>query len=60
VEEETHHERHVVLHKHLDELFADAVMHGGIRTTNTVLDLIEWSYKQTQKPDHKEETCQTN
>ena len=50
--EEEHKNRHEELHKALDELFADFIAHGGGRTTNTIMDLIDWSYIQTQKPDH--------
>ena len=49
-----HKQRHVELHRALDELFADFITHGGGRTTNTILDLIEWSCKQTISPDHEE------
>jgi len=51
-----HKERHVELHKNLDELFADFITHAGGRTTNTILDLIKWSFKQTEQPDHEQST----
>lgn len=47
-----HRERHLDLHKKLDELFTDFIQHGNGNTTNTILDLITWSYKQNIKPDH--------
>ncbi len=48
-----HKERHIKLHKNLDELFADFIAHTDGRTTNTILDLIEWSFKQAKQPDHE-------
>jgi len=53
-ESQTHLERHQMLHRHLDELFADFILHNNGRTTNTILDLIIWSSKQTQNIDHQE------
>ena len=52
---ETHRLRHVLLHKHLDELFADFILKTGGRSTSTIFDLIKWSHQQTIKPDHDEE-----
>ena len=48
----SHRARHIELHKSLDELFADYITHGSGRTSDTILDLINWSYKQTDAPDH--------
>jgi len=45
--------RHIELHKALDELFADFIRHGNGRTGNTIMDLIMWSFKQTENPDHE-------
>lgn len=42
-----------MLHECLDELFADAVTHGGLNTNSTIMDLINWSFEQTQKIDHE-------
>jgi len=50
-----HRERHFELQKALDELFADFIAHGEGTTGNTILDLIRWSNKQTENPDHEEE-----
>lgn len=50
---EEHRQRHIELHCALDELFADFITEGGGRTTNTILDLIKWSQKQTISPDHE-------
>ncbi len=48
---EGHKARHVSLHHSLDELTADWIRHTGKRPSeNTVLDLIEWSHKQTESP----------
>lgn len=49
---EKHKTRHTALHKSLDELFADFIENAGGRTTNTILDLIKWSYKQTIELNH--------
>jgi len=51
-----HQERHQMLHEHLDELFADAVTHGGLKVKNTILDLIGWSSKQAKELDHGDKT----
>jgi hypothetical protein len=52
-----HLERHKLLHENLDELFADAINHANLRTYSTILQLIEWSFKQTELEtiDHQEE-----
>lgn len=54
MDENEHSARHIYLHSRLDELFADFVCHGNGGTTSTILELIEWSHKQTIAPDHKE------
>lgn len=47
--------RHEVLHKNLDELVADYVTHTGKRLSDsTIMDLIQWSYQQTQNPTESE------
>lgn len=51
---EQHRNRHVTLHHAFDELFADFIQHGGGRTGQPIMALIEWSYQQTQEPDHEE------
>lgn len=63
--EKEHRKRHNELHKALDELFADFVAHSGIKagielgftrfTRRPIIDLIEWSYKQSTKPDHTDD-----
>jgi len=46
---EEHKERHKTLHKCFDELIADFISETGrMPSETTVMDLIEWSYKQTQ------------
>jgi hypothetical protein len=50
---EDHKKRHVELHRALDELLADYIRHNPDKDTYTqspLIDLIEWSYKQTQDP----------
>lgn len=55
---EEHKARHIELHRSLDELFADFI-DKGVRsgevefTQRPIMDLIQWSYRQTQSPDHK-------
>lgn len=50
--EEQHKEMHVELHKKLDELLADYIRNAEGSADNTIWELIQWSYKQTQNPDH--------
>lgn len=61
---EEHKQRHEKLHRALDELLADWLEHGGgmetdrlgnFGTKRSIADLCEWSYKQTQGPDHSPE-----
>lgn len=49
---ESHQERHKFLHKCLDELVADWIQQNvnAYPSRNVVLDLMEWSKKQTEKP----------
>ena len=42
-----HIERHKKLHRNLDELLADYISHADGRPSHTILELIDWSYKQT-------------
>lgn len=43
--------RHQELHKMLDELIADYILHTNKLLSNTTLiELIKWSYEQTIKP----------
>jgi hypothetical protein len=54
VAEENHKERHVFLHKNLDELVADFFYHTQtLPTKATIMELIEWSHKQTTNPSVK-------
>ena len=51
--EDAHKERHIELHKMLDELIADYITNTkGMPSQNTILDLMQWSHKQTEEPDH--------
>ena len=46
-----HRERHIELHRNLDELLNDAIQYGGIFPSKaTVLDLLRWSFEQTVEP----------
>ena len=50
-EQETHKARHVELHKSLDELLADFVLHTGRRPSQTnLMELLSWSHEQTLLP----------
>jgi len=46
-----HKERHAELHKMLDELVADFIMHTSKRpSTSSVLELMQWSADQVDYP----------
>ncbi len=50
---EEHKQKHVELHKGLDELFADYIAHHPNESQFTqmpLIKLIEWSHKQTINP----------
>jgi hypothetical protein len=52
-----HIDRHNELHQKFDELFADYIAHNPDKsnfTKHPIMDLMEWSFKQTQGPDHDE------
>ncbi len=54
ISKEEHIQRHVELHKALDELIADYITHKeGLPAETTVMQLIEWSHKQTKDPEEK-------
>lgn len=47
-----HRERHRQLHRALDELIADFIdKTGKMPSDTTVMELMEWSHRQTLKPD---------
>lgn len=49
--EEEHRQRHITLHKALDELFADFILHHPREhgfSDRPIKDLLEFSYQQTQ------------
>ena len=53
--EDEHLKHHQLLHKHLDELFADYIeqhpkQHEFLKMPFQTL--MEWSFKQSQSPDH--------
>ncbi len=53
---EEHKERHVELHKMLDELVTDFISHtGNLPSKTTLMDLMKWSYEQTKNPTEKED-----
>lgn len=52
---EEHRERHIKLHRNLDELAADFIEQEGKRISQvTVLELMEWSHQQTIEPTEKQ------
>ena len=49
-----HKKKHIELHHKFDELLADFIYHTGILPSKaSLIDLINWSYKQTIKPDER-------
>ena len=51
MDEEKHKELHRKLHVSLDKLIADFCLHTGkFLSHSTVLELMEWSHKQTTNP----------
>ncbi|MEZ7195270.1 hypothetical protein [Pseudodesulfovibrio karagichevae] len=51
--EDKHKERHVHLHRRLDELVADFIQYTQkLPSKTTVKELIDWSYEQSLAPDH--------
>jgi len=52
---EEHKQRHMELHKNLDELLADWIGHTfSLPSTSTVMQLLDWSYQQTLNPTEVE------
>lgn len=52
---EEHRQRHIKLHRYLDELFADWIEQNPDLdgyTNQPIKVLMEWSHKQTIEPDH--------
>lgn len=53
--QDTHKQRHIELHKAFDELLADFIMHTDeLPMGRKISDLMEWSYRQTIEPNHNE------
>ena len=53
MKEKDHKQRHIELHKSLDELFADYIAHHPKQVQFTqmpVIDLIKWSSFEAEKP----------
>lgn len=51
---EEHRERHVLLHRMADELFADFIRHHPKEhgfLDRPIKEVVEWSHKQTVDPD---------
>lgn len=49
-----HKKRHNELHQAFDELLAGFISAGG-SVHQEIIELLEWSHKQTKKPDHTHE-----
>lgn len=50
----SHRERHLLLHKMLDELVADWLGHTDcLLSKRTVFELMEWSHSQCKEPTEK-------
>lgn len=48
---EQHKQKHIELHKCLDELVADFIVHKNLIPSSTsIMELIGWSYEQTKNP----------
>jgi len=55
-----HKERHLQLHRSFDELIADFIHNTSNSLSKTsILDLVEWSYKQTLDPDNPNQSKET-
>ena len=54
MDNDEHKKRHVELHNGFDELIADFIsnVEGVSISKTTLIELMEWSHKQTVKPDH--------
>lgn len=52
---EEHKKRHIELHRAFDELLANFLMENKEATlkTTSLIELIEWSYRQTIELDHE-------
>ena len=53
-----HKERHILLHQHLDEIYADYIKHHPAQKSFLKMpleDLLQWSYEQTLKPTEENE-----
>jgi hypothetical protein len=49
---EEHKERHIQLHKQLDELVADFIsVTEKLPSKHTIMELMEWSHQQTINPE---------
>jgi hypothetical protein len=53
-----HKQRHIELHKAVDELFADFIRNNPTKLPGyinlPIVDLVTWSAKQIESPDHEE------
>ena len=46
-----HKERHILLHRHLDELLANFIAITGLRPSQVpLIEFLSWSYQQTINP----------
>ena len=51
-----HKERHILLHRHLDELLANFIAITGLRPSQvTLMDFLSWSHQQTINPSARKD-----
>lgn len=51
MDKKEHIDRHIILHKNLDELLADFIgITKKLPSQTTIIELINWSYQQTKNP----------
>jgi len=52
---EQHKQKHIKLHRSLDELLADFIIHTGKRPSETsLMELLDWAFEQTKEPTANE------
>ena len=56
---EEHKQRHVELHRALDQLIAEWIGHtDSLPSRHTVLELMEWAHEQTINPTEQEDALE--
>lgn len=58
MDKKEHIDRHIILHKNLDELLVDFIgITKKLPSQTTIIELMDWSYQQTKNPT--ENQCKT-